>query len=154
MTTKKAVQVKLKYAVDTGKIIKPKTCSRCRKGGIIHGHHPDYNKPLDVIWLYLWCHINEHVAQRLKQIRGARSQEEIARLCGVSKVAWKQWEKGKRTITSEQVALIAAATGSTPNWIRVGRGEPPREYSEKKATPSIDKIDLYNYRESVGGVGK
>lgn len=48
-------------AVKWGRLIKPNACSRCLKqGGKIEGHHPDYNKPLDVIWLCPACHAAEH----------------------------------------------------------------------------------------------
>lgn len=49
----------LKRAVARGTISKPTVCSKCltvlplRK---IEGHHQDYNKPLDIIWLCRNCH--------------------------------------------------------------------------------------------------
>lgn len=40
-----------------GKIIKPKYCSGCLKEKIVlQGHHEDYSKPLEVIWLCPPCH--------------------------------------------------------------------------------------------------
>lgn len=47
-------------AVRYGKIRKPKKCSICGEGGIISGHHEDYSKPLDVIWVCPLCHKNLH----------------------------------------------------------------------------------------------
>jgi hypothetical protein len=50
----------LYYALKTGEIKKPETCS---VGGEpvgkdkIQGHHRDYNKPLDVIWCCQDCHV-------------------------------------------------------------------------------------------------
>ncbi|KKK86996.1 hypothetical protein LCGC14_2757690, partial [marine sediment metagenome] len=49
--SKKSVQVALKTAVDAGRITKPKECSTCGAGGMIHGHHTDYSKPLEVMWV-------------------------------------------------------------------------------------------------------
>lgn len=47
-------------AVNARKIIKPKVCSRCINTKYIQGHHPDYSKPLEVIWLCISCHRKEH----------------------------------------------------------------------------------------------
>ena len=46
----------VKKAIQRGKLIRPKKCSRCGKGGRIEGHHPDYSKRLEVIWLCKKCH--------------------------------------------------------------------------------------------------
>jgi hypothetical protein len=51
-------------ALRRGKIVRPEACERCgdklgrsRLGrSLIHGHHHDYSKPLDVEWLCARCH--------------------------------------------------------------------------------------------------
>ena len=50
-------------AVKSGRLKRPKTCSECGKSKVrkngqsdIHGHHNDYNKPLEVRWLCKTCH--------------------------------------------------------------------------------------------------
>lgn len=50
----------LHEAVRTARIVKPDRCSRCDRPGPLQGHHHDYSKPLDVIWLCDSCHRLEH----------------------------------------------------------------------------------------------
>jgi len=50
----------LNGAVRSKKIIKPDHCSLCGKGGKVDGHHEDYSRPLDVIWLCRACHMGIH----------------------------------------------------------------------------------------------
>lgn len=42
----------------------------CRDCGAekVQAHHPDYSKPLDVIWLCRRCHVAEHVRLRAMNI--------------------------------------------------------------------------------------
>lgn len=47
-------------AVRTGVLHKPSECSRCGTGGRIIGHHDDYSKPLEVLWLCGMCHAARH----------------------------------------------------------------------------------------------
>ncbi len=47
-------------AVERGKIKRPSKCSQCSKKCKPDGHHRDYNKPLEVIWLCRQCHSNKH----------------------------------------------------------------------------------------------
>ena len=51
----------LNLAVRRGDIVKPDNCSCCgRDDLILHGHHEDYSKPLDVTWLCSECHGERH----------------------------------------------------------------------------------------------
>ena len=47
-------------AVRDGLLMKPENCSKCNASGNIHGHHSDYNKPLEVIWFCESCHAEWH----------------------------------------------------------------------------------------------
>jgi hypothetical protein len=52
----------LNRSVMSGKTLKPDHCSACgKKSGRIFGHHTDYSKPLEVIWLCNQCHNDKHL---------------------------------------------------------------------------------------------
>lgn len=57
---KRACHVILGNAVRDGRIVRPDCCSMCGAGGRIHGHHEDYTKPLDVVWVCPKCHAAIH----------------------------------------------------------------------------------------------
>lgn len=52
----------LNYAIRIGKMTSPNRCSDCTATGMIHGHHEDYSKPLEVLWLCPPCHAKHHHA--------------------------------------------------------------------------------------------
>ena len=47
-------------AVRDGRLFKPSQCEGCNDETTLHGHHCDYNKPLDVMWLCNPCHKQWH----------------------------------------------------------------------------------------------
>lgn len=47
-------------AVRDGRLERPNRCDHCGTDCKPHGHHEDYNKPLEVIWLCAECHRNLH----------------------------------------------------------------------------------------------
>lgn len=49
-------------ALRDGRLSKKSSCSECGSGRAIHGHHDDYNKPLEVRWLCAACHRQWHIA--------------------------------------------------------------------------------------------
>lgn len=60
-------------AVLRGKLVRPTICSNCVENKPVEGHHNDYLKPLDVIWLCKVCHENLHhqaIDQTIKNIEG------------------------------------------------------------------------------------
>ena len=55
---KTKAQGQLKYAVKTGAIVRS-SCERCGSANT-HGHHEDYSKPLEVVWLCPLHHAERH----------------------------------------------------------------------------------------------
>lgn len=56
-----------RLAVSRGDIMRPSVCSKCKTemtSDVVEGHHEDYNKPFDVIWLCRKCHIKLHVKHK------------------------------------------------------------------------------------------
>ena len=51
-------------AVRDGRMSKPDRCSHCHTVGLVEGHHPDYSKPLSVVWLCPACHKQLHALLR------------------------------------------------------------------------------------------
>lgn len=64
---KEQARSKLSHAVKSGKILKS-PCIECGNPKS-EGHHPNYNKPLDVIWLCKYHHSEFHFIERRMEAR-------------------------------------------------------------------------------------
>lgn len=51
---------KLRRAVNKGILIRSPYCQICGKECKTEGHHVDYDRPLDVVWLCRNCHVKAH----------------------------------------------------------------------------------------------
>lgn len=54
-------------ALKLGTLVKPDSCEDCGGLGLLHGHHEDYDKPLDVDWLCPGCHGRRHSPTRAQR---------------------------------------------------------------------------------------
>ena len=66
-TAKHVASYAVGNAVRDGRMVKPTTCSQCKRkvsGRFMHAHHEDYGKTYDVIWLCAKCHSNIHYEER------------------------------------------------------------------------------------------
>jgi hypothetical protein len=54
------VNTAIKYGV-----IKIEPCKICGESKKVHAHHPDYDRPFDVIWLCPTHHTEEHLSNKL-----------------------------------------------------------------------------------------
>ncbi len=56
------------------------------------------------------------LVERLKALRGNRSQSEFAKMCGLQQQAYSKWEQGA-TPNAFGVAAICQATGVSADWL-------------------------------------
>jgi len=54
------VHAKVHRAVKNGSLVRKECCERCGLKCKTEGHHKDYSKPLDVMWLCRKCHAMNH----------------------------------------------------------------------------------------------
>lgn len=62
-TPKQKARYEVVRALRSGRLVRPDSCEECGKeasGRFLHGHHADYDKPLDVEWLCSRCHGRRH----------------------------------------------------------------------------------------------
>lgn len=50
----------LSNAIISGRVIREPSCSVCSSTKLVQGHHDDYDRPLDIIWLCVKCHRSWH----------------------------------------------------------------------------------------------
>jgi hypothetical protein len=55
---------KVEKAVREGVLLRPDRCEQCNSEGALHGHHHDYAKALEVVWLCPLCHRQAHRRER------------------------------------------------------------------------------------------
>ena len=74
-----------------GTLVRPTTCPKCESQANIEAHHPDYNKPTEIVWLCHKCHMNEHPKcmslrsdkePRYRSIVGSKMRKEIKLING------------------------------------------------------------------------
>lgn len=70
---KRRANHKMGNAVRDKKLVKPTLCEACGRVERLDGHHYDYTKPLEVVWLCKTCHgqvhryENERARQKVKE---------------------------------------------------------------------------------------
>jgi hypothetical protein len=61
---RRKAQWTLSNAIRDKRIFKKDLCERCGSGGKLEAHHPDYSKPLEVLWVHDLCHKAIHKEER------------------------------------------------------------------------------------------
>ncbi len=73
----------VRVAIMQGVIKRPEggNCQKCGKPCDrlnLHGHHPDYNNPLEIIWLCVSCHKRTHLSQEpTEDFNGSNIREQL-----------------------------------------------------------------------------
>lgn len=63
---KRNASATLQRAVSCGQIVRPDNCAWCGKVCTPVGHHSDYRKPLEVVWVCQSCHRRHHIEEAFK----------------------------------------------------------------------------------------
>ena len=138
----------LNAAIPDKKLIKSTSCQTCGTSeGRIHGHHPDYTKPLDVMWLCATCHSRQHRLER-EQLRSKdrveRHSQRPSRKWSITPAArvesspfsrFQPWhlfagcriEWGNTRCVSGMVAKPPAAPATSWSWRRDGASFQPED---------------------------
>ena len=72
-----------------------------------------------------------HFCDKLKQLRGERSQAEIARILGIKQQNWARWESGVVFPGAETLHHICATFHVSADWL-LGLSDQPPPKSENK----------------------
>lgn len=62
------------------------------------------------------------IGQRIKELRGSRTQEDFARLMGVSQAQLSKYELGQSAPPLGFLTGLAKDTGRSVDWILTGKG--------------------------------
>jgi hypothetical protein len=83
-----SAQRKVRKAVLFGKLIRPEFCEVCKVECKPHGHHEDYKKPLEVIWMCSKCHLYHHQKHRFHAERlNEKTPKGDAKVCSSEETA-------------------------------------------------------------------
>ncbi len=58
-----------KRALRQKELVPAHDCENCLSQDFIHGHHIDYDKPLEVVWLCRTCHMKIHSSSKFSECR-------------------------------------------------------------------------------------
>ena len=72
--------------------------------------------------------MDEEIGMRIARCRGARGWklEDLARRVGLSRSIVCRIERGRRTLTTAELALFARVLAAPVEWLMEGRGPAPR----------------------------
>ena len=155
------------YAISRGELIRPEKCSGCDRFKKTDGHHEDYSKPLEVIWLCRKCHQQKHGRIKGKQnkdrgtYRGIRlpsldpcpfeSDGLIAEIVIDEHEYWPEtidWEKLLDRLTYRGREIIRLRYGLNEDGFTYTLAEVARIFKvTKERVRQVEKKAIYQLRE-------
>lgn len=69
----------------------------------------------------------KEISERLKKVRGNRSQAEFAGFIGMTQQAWQRYESLNSEMSYEQLRGFCVACGVSADWVLGVGGSPPSE---------------------------
>jgi excisionase family DNA binding protein len=117
-TAAKSAHRAVRLAVQAGELTRPQTCTRCGSAHrAIHGHHEDYSRPLDVIWLCTSCHRLEHAQARLTAdsalLDRLASAPMLLTFTGVAELFGISLPTVRRLISAGKLTVVELDTGTS-----------------------------------------
>lgn len=119
-------------AVKRGRLVRM-PCEHCGRADRVQAHHPDYSKPLDVMWLCLWCHWAEHrrialpsKSSKMYELREQRRKEREEKWRAYWEASRPEREaqdkRRKARVKREQTFRTLAASGASLTVIAAAVG--------------------------------
>lgn len=71
LVMQRAAHAAVRKAIVSGALVRPDACSVCLRSRRIDAHHPDYSKPLEVIWVCRSCHAKTWTVKAKSEARDA-----------------------------------------------------------------------------------
>lgn len=83
--------------------------------------------------------------EKLKKLRGKRTQEDIAKLCGVSRAVYSHWENGRNDPDIESVKKLAKIYNVSTDYLlgRTDNSHPLNTEEEFEKWRNDPKLDLF-----------
>jgi hypothetical protein len=104
-------------AKQNGELVAPKACENCSRAAKLEMHHPDYSKPLDVIWLCKPCHGDLHLDQR------RLSKITTNRMTVTNRVDFDLWKEVKHQAIAEGRAITYILEAALRAYLAKARSE-------------------------------
>ena len=105
-------------ALGNGTLQRKTHCEKCKEtSGKIGAHHPDYNRPLNVIWLCKKCHFEWH--KKNKAIELSISFPPMPRT-EIGKLGGKNSHKNRKEVSHEELQQAEIESATTVDLLTAG----------------------------------